>query len=100
MVVITRGDFFMIKEMFQKGMSISDIARELELDRKTVRKYLQKDKPPSPQKRKKKESKLDPFKEYLQKQMLEDQVFNSEKLLAEIKELGYTGGRTILKDFI
>jgi transposase len=64
MVVITRGDFFMIKEMFQKGMSISDISRELELARKTVRKYLQKDKPPSPQKRKKKESKLDPFKEY------------------------------------
>jgi len=27
--MITRGEFFMIKEMYERGMSISDIAREL-----------------------------------------------------------------------
>ncbi|AGE23854.1 putative transposase [Geobacillus sp. GHH01] len=38
--MITRGEFFMIKEMYERGMSISDIARELGIDRKTVRKYI------------------------------------------------------------
>ncbi|MFO7343307.1 MAG: helix-turn-helix domain-containing protein, partial [Bacillaceae bacterium] len=38
--LITRGEFFMIKEMYERGMSISDIARELGIDRKTVRKYI------------------------------------------------------------
>jgi hypothetical protein len=28
--VITRGEFFMIKEMYERGMIISDIARGLE----------------------------------------------------------------------
>ncbi|GAB7387447.1 hypothetical protein BSNK01_12830 [Bacillaceae bacterium] len=32
--MITRGEFFMIKEMYERGMSISDIARELGIDRK------------------------------------------------------------------
>nr|WP_268926535.1 helix-turn-helix domain-containing protein [Niallia taxi] len=34
----TRGKFFMIKEMYQQGMSITDIANELKMDRKTVKK--------------------------------------------------------------
>jgi hypothetical protein len=32
--------------------------------------------------------------------MLKDGVFNSEKLFFEIQQQGYTGGRTILKDYI
>lgn len=32
--------------------------------------------------------------------MLEDGVFNSEKLFFEIRQQGYTGGKTILKDYI
>ena len=98
--MITRGEFFMIKEMYERGMSISDIARELGIDRKTVRKYIHSPNPPSKSKRKQRKSKLDPFKEYLQKRMLEDGVFNSEKLFFEIRQQGYTGGKTILKDYI
>ena len=32
--------------------------------------------------------------------MLEDGVFNSEKLFFEIRQQGYTGGKTILKDYM
>jgi transposase len=95
--MITIGEFFMIKEMYERGMSISDIARELGIDRKTVRKYIHSPNPPSKSKRKQRKSKLDPFKPYLQKRMLEDGVFNSEKLFFEIRQQGYTGGRTILR---
>jgi transposase len=98
--MITRGDFFMIKDMFKRGMSISSIACELELDRGTVRKYINVSAAPSKQKRKKSKSKLDPYKEYLHQRMLEDGVYNGERLLDEIRQLGYTGGMTILKDYI
>jgi hypothetical protein len=43
---------------------------------------------------------LDPLKEYLHKRMLKDNVFNGERLLDEIRQMGYTGGKTILKDYI
>jgi len=32
--------------------------------------------------------------------MLEDGVTNSQVLLRELRRMGYTGGRTILKDFM
>ena len=98
--MITRGEFSMIKEMYERGMNISDIARELGIDRKTVRKYIHSPNPPSKSKRKQRKSKLDSFKDYLQKRMLGDGVFNSEKLFFEIRQQGYTGGKTILKDYI
>jgi transposase len=94
--MINRGDFFMIKDMFKRGMSISSIARELELDRGTVRKYANTSAAPSKQKRKKSKSMLDPYHQ----RMLEDDVYNGERLLDEIRQLGHTGGKTILKDYI
>jgi len=55
--LITRGEFFMIKVMYERGMSISDIARELRIDRKTVRKYIHSPNPlPNPSENKEKAS--------------------------------------------
>jgi predicted transcriptional regulator len=48
----------MIKEMYERGMSISDIARELGIDRKTVRKYIHSPNPPSKFKRKTKKKQV------------------------------------------
>lgn len=90
----------MIKDLRNQGMSISDIARELQMDRKTIRKYIEAPSAPRPAKRKKTKSKLDPFKDYLHQRMIEDQVWNAVKLLEEIKAKGYDGGKTILKDYI
>lgn len=95
----TRGEFFMIKEMYQRGMSITDIANELKMDRKTVKRYIMSETIPTAKKRNR-SSKLDEFKDYINRRMLEDQVFNAEKLLLEIKALGYQGGKTILKDYM
>jgi len=51
----------MIREMREKGMSITAIAEQLGIDRKTVRKYMNSDKVPRPSHSKRK-SKLDPVK--------------------------------------
>lgn len=34
------GELFMIMDLHRQGLSVSAIARRLELDRKTVRKYI------------------------------------------------------------
>lgn len=69
------------------------------MDRKTIRKHIHSATAPSKQSRKKK-SKLDAYKEYLHRRMMEDHVFNRERLLDEIRQLGYQGGKTILKDYL
>lgn len=86
-------------EMYQNGMSISAIARELDCDRKTVRKWLKQGgfRPRKPRSRR--PSKLDPHKEYIMKR-LADGVFNAEVLLRELRQRGYAGGRSILNDLL
>src|SRR5690606_17217217 len=44
-------------------------------------------------------SKLDPYKEYIMQRLAEG-VDNCVVLLREIRQQGYTGGYTILKDFV
>ncbi|AMA71432.1 hypothetical protein ACH33_00250 [Aneurinibacillus sp. XH2] len=69
--MITRGEFFMIKELYRKGMSIFDIARQFGIDRKTVRKYLWENSLPLKKKRTSRGSKPDRYKDYLHKRMIE-----------------------------
>jgi transposase len=38
--MVKNGEFFMIKDMKQRGMSITAIAKEIGRDRKTIRKWL------------------------------------------------------------
>jgi transposase len=62
--------FFMIRELYQKGWTQTAIAKETGFDRKTIRKYLNTDKLPERKSDgKKKEKKLDPYKDYLLQRM-------------------------------
>ncbi len=87
-----------IKQKRKNGMSIADIALETGYCQKTISKWLKHDGPPR-HSRAKRPSKLDPYKEYIMKRMA-DGVFNCEVLFREIKQQGYSGGKTILKDFV
>ncbi len=90
---------FMIKDLYRKGMTISDIARETGHDRKTIRAALKGPVSPPPQKREGRAKKVDPFVPYLEKRMAEG-VFNSSKLLDEIRRQGYEGGWSQLRAFV
>ena len=85
---------FMIKDMYRKGNSISEIARQTGHDRKTVRRVIADEqvtrarKSPPPQPRK-----IDPYTDYLQRRMAEG-VYNTRKLFREIQAQGYAGGLT------
>ncbi|MGC8982028.1 MAG: hypothetical protein ACP5JU_03735 [Minisyncoccia bacterium] len=51
----------MIRELYDHGMSISEISRRLDIDRKTARKYARSNEIPRYPKRNKKQSKIDPY---------------------------------------
>jgi len=90
---------FMIKDLHRKDVTISDIARIAGHDRKTIRATLKSPISPSPRKRKARARKLDPFIPYLEKRMAEG-VFNSKKLLDEIRRQGCQGGWSQLRAFV
>ena len=85
------GDFMEIQKLHHDGVSVSEIARQLQMDRKTVRKYLKQ--APREYVRKPKKCKVDPFRAYLRERW-ELGVHNAAKLSGEIRKRGYTGGVT------
>lgn len=89
-----------IKSMHRQGRSIRSIAKELGVSRNTVRRYLRGTKPPSYERRAKRPSLLDPFKDYLRKRLEEKPEIHATVLLRELRERGYRGQITLIKDFI
>ncbi len=87
-------------ELKRQGLSIQAISATTGFDRKTVRKYLAKPEAvPAYSARPQRPSKLAKFKPYLEER-LKAGVWNAVVLLRELKERGYTGGYTILKDWL
>jgi len=87
-------------ELKREGLSIQAISSVTGFDRKTVRKYLLKpDEIPAYGPRPEAASKLDGFKPYLEER-LKAGVWNAAVLLRELKQRSYTGGYTILKDWL
>ena len=92
-----------IRILHRQGKSIRAIARELGISRETVRKYLRApDLAPSYGPRAPRPSKLDPFKTYLKMRIAEaaPRRLPATVYLRELREFGYAGGITILKDWL
>jgi len=88
-----------IATLHRQGLSISQIARLMNLSRTTIRKYLKNPGTPVYGPRAKRPSKLDPHKTYIDERLRQD-AWNATVLLAELRERGYTGGYTALKDYL
>ena len=87
-------------EMKQAGLSIQAISELTGCDRKTVRKHLlEPEAVPSYGPRAAQSSKLDAHKSYLEDR-LKAGVWNAQVLFREIRQRGYRGGCTILKDWM
>ena len=92
-------EWLLIRDLYSQGLSISEISDRTGYDRKTVRKYINKKTALEPQKRPTRSSKLDPYKPYLLEKLNEG-PYTSVRLFREIQEMGYDGGKTIVKDFV
>jgi transposase len=91
---------FMIREMYRKGVSISEIARRTGRDRKTIRLAVNApDLSPPKQPRQVKACKIDPYAPYLEQRMAEG-VLNARKLYGEILAQGYPGKESKVREFV
>ena len=90
---------FMIKELYRKGVSISEIARQTNTDRKTIRAIIKGPLVVTARPRRPKVQKLDPFRSYLEGRIGEG-VLNGQKLYQELLAQGYTGKARQVRRFV
>jgi len=82
-----------------EGLSIHEIARRTGHDRNTVRRALRREGPPRYQ-RPRRPSKVDPFKEEIDRLLQADPRIPGKRIRELIEPLGYDGGKTILDDYL
>jgi transposase len=96
--MLTKEDYAVIKALTKRGVYQKDIAAELGVHPKTIRRALQRGSAPQPV-RPPRASKLDPFKPLVD-QLLADGVWNAVVIFRELQAAGYTGRLTILRMYI
>lgn len=82
----------------QKGLKAAQIARELGLDERTVRRRLAAQQF-LPRKSVQRPQKLDPFKDTVVK-MVESHPYSAAQILHRLREEGFAGGYTAVKEFV
>ena len=91
----------MIHQLKAEGLNHSQIARRLNLDRKTVRRHLRSEPDETARvPRKARSSKLDRYRDHLHRRVTDHPQLCATRLLREIRALGYTGGISILRDYL
>src|SRR5437588_8650620 len=91
---------FMIREMYRKGVSISEIARRTRRDRITLRQVVNaRELAPAKPSRQVKSCKIDPYAPYLEQRMAEC-LLNARKLYGEILAQGYPGKESKVREFV
>jgi transposase len=96
--MIKLGELVMILELHRQGLKVSAIARQLGLDRKTVRRYIERGlEPPSYGPRPPQPRSTDPFLSYLHERLAAYPSLTAVRLWRELRERGYAGGYTAVK---
>ena len=90
-----------LHEMKREGLSISAISRNTGLDRRTVRKFLERGlEAPAYGPRDPRPRLLGPYEDYLRERMRACPGLSGRRLLREIAVLGYAGGYTAVTDYM
>jgi len=97
--MINRRTVFEIHQLHAEGFSCRSIARQLQVSRETVAKYLA-DPASVIRSRKKKPSKLDPYRELVETMIKECPDVKAPVILQRIRKKGFDGGITIVRDML
>jgi transposase len=84
---------------FVRGLSIREIHRRTGLHRDTISRALRSDKPPR-YRRAPKGSKLDPFKDEIQRLLARDAKLPGVVVREKLEALGFSGSKTIVDDYL
>ena len=96
--MIKFGEFIMILELHRQGLKVAAIARQLGVDRKTVRKYISRGlEPPAYGPRSRRQKSTDPFLPYLRERLAAFPGLTAMRLWRELRERGYASGYTAVK---
>jgi transposase len=99
--VVRFRELIVILELHEQGLSVSAIARRTGLTRGTVRKYIRHGvESPVYGPRAPRQHKLAPFEAYLRERVAAFDELTGSRLHREIRERGYRGGYTAVKDFL
>jgi len=99
--VVRLGELVVILDLHRQGVSVSAIARQCGLDRKTVRRYIERGlEPPIYGPRPPQQSKISQFDRYLRERIAAYPELTARRLLREVRDLGYDGGYTTVKEFL
>jgi transposase len=97
--VIDYETFCRLRQLYDEGgLKVSQIATELQLDPKTVERWV-KQKRYQPRQGSKRASKLDSFKGQITA-LLQRHPYTAQQILQQLREQGYAGGYSILKEFV
>jgi transposase/DNA replication protein DnaC len=101
MPVVRLGELVMILDLHRQGLSVSDIARRVGLDRKTVRKYLARGlEPPVYGPRQPTPAQITPYETYLRERVAAFPELSGRRLWREIRDLGFPGDYTSVTAFL
>ncbi len=91
----------MIHDLKRQGLSVSAIARKAGLDRKTVRKHLERGlEAPVYGPREPRARRIEPFEDYLAERVSAFPELSGKRLLREIRDLGYAGCYSVVTDVL
>ena len=97
--MIKLGELVMILDLHRQGLSVSAIARQVGIDRKTVRTYIAKGlEPPAYKKRPPAPSLVDGFEPYLRERLAAYPSLTARRLLRELKDRGFPGSYSVVRD--
>jgi len=82
-----------------KGMSYTEIGRKYHLDPRTAKKYAESATRPEYVLSEPKPSKLDPYKDQITV-WLEEAPYSAQRILEKIREHGFTGGHSIVREYV
>ena len=82
----------------RQGLSIAQTARALGLHRRTVAQWLRRSQF-EPRRSRRRPSVLDPFKPWITR-LLDSHPYSAQQIFQRLREEGYGGGLTILRDYI
>ena len=97
--MLTQEDYWMIQEKVNKGVYQKDIAAELGVHPRTVRRAVARGGPPPKTRQRQRFTKLAPYFEQVDA-LLADNVWNAKVIFRELQSQGYAGGYTVVRDYI